>query len=162
MKKKELNILTKNLTNYQYIKNYKKVNLNDVMMDFDSTSLYPNAMWDNNSVYPKIETAFAFEPDMIDVFVKVFNIQSSSQDGDESAILRIKYYNPPNLIFHHLPVEEKIKKIEVNRMRNGYIIDNLTSVDFQANVKKLEENVLNSTKMLFIEKILKLFLVEKL
>ena len=30
-----------------------KRNLNDVMMDFDTTSLYPSAMWDENSVYPK-------------------------------------------------------------------------------------------------------------
>ena len=36
-------------------------------MDFDATSLYPTAMWDENSVYPKIETRFAFKPDMNDV-----------------------------------------------------------------------------------------------
>ena len=28
-----------------------------------------------------------------------------------------------------MPVEEKVKKIEINRLRNGYIIDTLTSVD---------------------------------
>ena len=47
----------------------------------------------------------------------------------------MKYYNPPNPIFQHLPVKEKVKKIEVNRMRNGYIIDTLTSVDIQEIVK---------------------------
>ena len=47
----------------------------------------------------------------------------------------MKYYNPPNLIFQHLPVKEKAKKIEVNRMRNGYIIDTLTSVDICEIVK---------------------------
>ena len=26
----------------------QKLNLNDVMMDFDATSLYPSAMWDEN------------------------------------------------------------------------------------------------------------------
>ena len=35
----------------------------------------------------------------------------------------------------HLPVKEKVKKIEVNRMRNGYIIQYLTSVDIQEIVK---------------------------
>ena len=33
MKKKELNILTKNLMNYQYTKKLQKLNLNDVMME---------------------------------------------------------------------------------------------------------------------------------
>ena len=36
-------------------------------MDFDATSLYPSAMWDGKSVYPKIESGFAFKPEMNDV-----------------------------------------------------------------------------------------------
>ena len=36
-------------------------------MYYDSNSLYPSAMCDENSVYPKIETGFAFQPDMNDV-----------------------------------------------------------------------------------------------
>ena len=73
---------------------------------------------DENSVYPKIETGFAFKPDMNDVHVEAFNNQTYNQDGDESAISTIKYYNP-------------VEKVEVNRMRNGYIIDTFTSVDIQ-------------------------------
>ena len=90
---------------------------------------------DENSAYPKIETGFAFKPHMNDIYVEAFNNQTFNEDGDESAILTIKYYNPPNLIFQHLPVKEKFKNIEVNRMRNGYIIDTLTSVDIQEIVK---------------------------
>ena len=52
-----------------------------------------------------------------------------------SAILKIKYYNPKNLIVEHLLVKEKEKKIEFNRMRNGYITQVLTSVDIQEIVK---------------------------
>ena len=96
---------------------------------------YPSAMWDEKSVYPKIETGFAFKPHMNDVYVKAFNNQTFNEDGDESAILTIKYYNPPDLIFQHLPVKEKVKKIEVNKLRNGYIIDTLTSVDIQEIIK---------------------------
>ena len=40
-----------------------------------------------------------------------------------------------DLIFQHLPVEGKVENIEVNRMRNGYIIDILTSVAIQENVE---------------------------
>ena len=104
-------------------------------MDFDATSLYPSAMLDERSVYPKIETGFAFKPHMIDVYLEAFNNQSFNEDGDESAVLTVKYYNTPDLIFQHLPVKEKVKKIEVNRMRNRYIIDTLTSVDIQEIVK---------------------------
>ena len=88
-----------------------------------------------NAVYPKIETGLAFKPHMNHVYVEAFNNQTFNEDGDESAILTIKYYNPPDLIFQHLPVKEKVEKIEVNRMRNGYIIYTLTSVDIQEIVK---------------------------
>ena len=71
-------------------KKLQKLNVNDVMMDFDATFLYPSAMWHENSVYPKIETGFAFKPHMNNVYVEAFNNQTFNQDGDESAILRIK------------------------------------------------------------------------
>ena len=116
-------------------KELSKLNSNKTQMDFDATSLYPTAMWDEHSVYPKIETGFAFKPHMKKTYVKAFKNQTFNQDGDESAILNTKYYNPPDLIFQHLPVKEKVKKIEVNRSRNGYIVDTLTSVDIQEIVK---------------------------
>ena len=55
-------------------------------MDFDATSLKPAAMGDENSLYRKIETGFAFNPHMKDVYVEAFNIQSFNQGGNESAI----------------------------------------------------------------------------
>ena len=48
---------------------------------------------------PKRETGFAFDPHMNDVYVEASNNQSFSQVGYESTILKIKYSNPPNLIF---------------------------------------------------------------
>ena len=57
-------------------------------MDFDATSLFPNAMYDKKSPYPKIEDGFAFKPYMNDVYVKSFNDQTFNQDGDDSAILK--------------------------------------------------------------------------
>ena len=101
------------------------------MMDFDATSLYPSAMWDENSLCPKKETGFAIKHHMNNVYVKAFNNQIFNQDGNESAILKLKHYNPPDLIFQVLPVKEKDKNIEVNRMKNKKINDTLTSVDSQ-------------------------------
>ena len=41
-------------------KELSKLDSNKTQMDYDATSFYPIAMWDENSVYPKIETGFAF------------------------------------------------------------------------------------------------------
>ena len=72
---------------------------------------------------------------MNEVLVNDFNDQSFNQDCNDSAILKMKNYNPPNLIVQELPIKEKNKIIEVNRMRNDNIIDSLTSVDIQEIVK---------------------------
>ena len=89
-------------------------------------------MSDPESIYPPIETGYAFTPDMNEDFVNKFNSQTFTQG---SAILKIKYYNPKNLIVQHLLVKEEEKKVEINRMRNGYIVQTFTSVDIQEFVK---------------------------
>ena len=85
-------------------------------------------MWDKNSRHPKVESGYAFEKHMNDEVVEKFIIQIFTQ---RSAILETKFYNPKNLIVHHLPVKGEENQIEINRMRNGYITQVLTSVDFQ-------------------------------
>ena len=58
----------------------KKLDLNEIGMDFDATSLFASPMWDKSSLCPKVENGFAFKLHMNDVFVEAFNIQSFSQD----------------------------------------------------------------------------------
>ena len=58
------------------------------MMDFHATSLYPFAVYDERSVYPKIETGCAFKPHMNNVYAKAFNDQTFNQNVNESAILK--------------------------------------------------------------------------
>ena len=82
--------------------------------------------------YPKIETGFAFTKDMNESIVNQFN---SGKTEFASAILKIKHYNPKDLVIQHLPVKEEVDKIEVNRLRNGYFTDTLTSVDIEEIVK---------------------------
>ena len=113
---KKENKLTINKIQLGIQEKLQKLNLNKVMMDSDATSLYPSAMCDEKTVYPKIETGFAFKLHT--------NNQTFKQDGNESAILKIKYYNPSNLMFQHLPVKQKVFST-----RNGYTFDTLTSVD---------------------------------
>ena len=94
-------------------KKLRKWNLNDVVMDFDATSFYPSTTWDEKSVYPKVEIGFAFKPHINKTYIDAFLNQTFNQDGNESAILGIKHYNPAGLIFQHLPVKEKVKKYKL-------------------------------------------------
>ena len=110
----------------------KTIKLDELLWSYDANSFYPSAMWDENSIYPRIETGYAFMDDMNDELVENFNTQFFYQG---SAILKIKYYNPKISIVQHLPVEERDKKIENIRTRKGCIIDTLTSVDIQIIVK---------------------------
>ena len=89
-------------------------------------------MWDENSIYPRIETGYAFTRDVNKFLVHKFN---NGNFNHGSAILKTKYYKPRDLTIQHLPVKKKEKQIEINSMRNGYIIDTLTSVDIREIVK---------------------------
>ena len=89
-------------------------------------------MSDPKSTYPRTETNYAYTPDMNNEPVEKFINQTFTQG---SAILKIKYYNPKNLIVQHLLIKERVKKTEINRMRNGYFVDVLTSVDIKEIVK---------------------------
>ena len=124
--------INKKLGNLRLHKSIQRIELKHLLWDFDAVSLYPSAMWDENSIYPRIETGYAYTRDMNDTLVEMFNNQTFTRG---SAILKIKYYNPKNLIVQHIPIKEKERKIEINRMRNGYIIDTFTSVDIQEIVR---------------------------
>ena len=110
----------------------QRIEMIHLLWDFDAVLLYPSAMWDKKSFYPRIETGYAFTRDMNDELVEKFNIQTFTQG---SAVLGIKYYNTKNLIVQHLPTKKNEKKTQINRLRNGYLIDHLTSVDIQEIVK---------------------------
>ena len=124
--------INEKINNLRLHKIIKRIEFIHLLWDFDAISLYPSTMWDENSIYPRIETSYAFTRDMNDELVEKFNTGNFTQG---SAILKIKYYNPRDLIVQHIPIKEKERKIEINRMRNGYIIEHLTSVDIQEIVK---------------------------
>ena len=93
--------INKKLCDLKLHKLIQKIELVHLLWVFDAVSLYPSAMWDEKSIYPKIETGFAFTPDMNNELVNKFNNQNFNQG---SAILKIKYYNPKNLIVQHIPI----------------------------------------------------------
>ena len=89
IKMKKKNMSTANLVIYQNMENYQK-NPNKFGIDFDAASLYPSAINDEKSVYPKTETGFVFRMHMNDVFVEAFINQNFNQFSNESAIRKIK------------------------------------------------------------------------
>ena len=83
------------------------LSLIDFLWNFDANSLYPSAMSDPQSIYPRIERGYAYAPDMNDELVKKFNKQKFSQG---CIILKINYFSPKNLIVQHIPIKERVKK----------------------------------------------------
>ena len=139
---KELDkFLERKLGELNISKDLQKINKEDLLVSYDFNSLYPSAQIDKNSTWLKIETAYPFKIYMSDSIWILFN----SRRWDElnrSAFLTVKYHNPENLTFQHLPVKEKVKNPyknnrleEINRMRNGIIVDTLTSIDIVEIVK---------------------------
>ena len=116
------NYINEKLSEHRLHQLIKQIKLIELLWDFDCVSLYPSVMWDEKSIYPRIETGYAFTRDMNDELVEKFNNQTFTQG---SSFLKIKYFNQRDLIVQHLPVKEKEKKIEINCMRNVYIIDTL-------------------------------------
>ena len=72
----------------------KQIKLDELLWDFDAVSLYPSAMWEENSIYPRIETGYAYIKEMNDEVVEKISNQNFTQ---RSAILKIKYYNPKKI-----------------------------------------------------------------
>ena len=77
----------------------RQLDLDNVMMGNVATSVYLSAMWDEERVYPKRESGFAFKPRMNNVYLYAFSNQTFNQKGDENEILKNEYYNPPTLFF---------------------------------------------------------------
>ena len=96
--------INEKLFNLRIHKRLKQIELIHLLRDFDAVSLYPSAMWDPKSIYPKTETGYAYTNDMNYYRIEKFNISKFNQG---SATLKIKYYNPKNLIVQHLPLKRK-------------------------------------------------------
>ena len=72
---------------HQLIGQIKKIELL-LLWDFDCATLYPSAVWDKNTIYPKIETGFVFVKHMNSELVEKFSNQTFNQG---SAFLKIKH-----------------------------------------------------------------------
>ena len=81
-KEKQIN---EKLSNLRLHKIIQRIELIHLLWDFDAVSLYPSAMWNENSIYTRIGTGYAFTRDTNDELVQKFNNQTFTQG---SAILK--------------------------------------------------------------------------
>jgi hypothetical protein len=107
--------------------------MDDVLMAFDGTSLYPSAMAMEGYKYPDLEKCTAFTPSMEDELINKFNSGTFQYTG----LFHCIYFNPLDLEFQHIPVKEDASGAiaTVNRLRNGFIEAHLCSVDMEEIVK---------------------------
>ena len=75
MEEKEKDVNEK-LSNLRLHKIMTRIELIHLLWDFDAVSSYPSAMWDEKSIYPRIETGYAFTRDMNDELVEKLNNQT--------------------------------------------------------------------------------------
>ena len=86
MEEKEKHI-NRNLSKVPIHQLKKQIKLDELLWDFDSVSFYPSAMWVEKSIYPTIETGYAYTEDMNDELVQKFNNGNFNRG---LAILKIK------------------------------------------------------------------------
>ena len=87
------NYINKKLGEFPIHKLLQELSLNDLLWSYDANALYPSAMSDPESIYPRIETGYAYTPDINGELVEKFINQTFTQG---SAIIEIKYYNQKN------------------------------------------------------------------
>ena len=64
--------INEKLSNLRLHKIIKRIELIHLLWDFDAVSLYPSASWDEKSIYPRIETGYAFTRDINGELVEKF------------------------------------------------------------------------------------------
>ena len=121
-------------------KELNNINKSDLLVSNDYNSLYPSARAHEKSTWPAIGTAKAVNPEGIEVYCKLFNTGEWAS-FKKTGFSKVKYHNPENLILQHMAVKEDVyneaknKSEKVNRFRNGYITQHLTSVNIEQIVR---------------------------
>ena len=68
--------INEKIGNLRLHKLIQRIELIHLIWDFDAVSLYPSAMWDEKSIYPRIETGYVYQSDTNDDLVEKINNQT--------------------------------------------------------------------------------------
>ena len=121
----------RNLTN-----ELKEIDKKNMMTALDVNSLYPSAMSDLNSEYPRMESVRKFKKEEEEKILKKFNRQTFRP---KTGIFKIFYEYPNDMFFTPVFSKDSVnfenKKTEILRSRTGKCCDILTSVDIQEIVR---------------------------
>ena len=100
--------INKNLGDFEISEGLRLTKKDDLLVSYDLNSLYPSAEADKDSKWPAIETAYPFEKFMNNAVCELFK-SGGWDELNTSAFLTVKYHNPENLMFQHIPIKEKVK-----------------------------------------------------
>ena len=106
-KEKHINEKLGSLRLHKLIQPKKLIHL---LWDFDAVNLYPSAMWDEKSIYPRIETGYVYQSDMNDELIENLNTGSFNRG---SAIIKIKNHNIKDLVVQHIPIKKNKRKLRL-------------------------------------------------
>ena len=81
------NYINEKLSNLRLHKLIQRIELIHLLWDFDAVSFHPSAIWDEKSIYLRIETSSTYQSVMNDEFVEKINTGNFNKG---SAILKIK------------------------------------------------------------------------
>ena len=134
------NISIKKTGNLPISRELKRVDKSDVLVSSDYNILNPSATTHKDSKWPKIETAMAIRKEDSARLCELLNT-CERKKFNKSFFFDVKYHNHENIIFQDMSAEEQIFNVikhrceEVNRFRNGFIRQHLTSVDIEEIVR---------------------------
>ena len=109
------------------------IDKSDLLVSSDYYGLYPSEIAHLESEWPKVEIAKAVIIEDSNYFCELFN-SGDWKSLNKSGFFRVKYYNPEEITFQHMSVEENVfndrknRYEETNRFTNGDITQHLTGV----------------------------------
>ena len=79
-----------------------------MLVSYDFNILYLSGQIDLKSIWPNIKSASPFKKYISNAVCSLFN-SGRWNELKKSAFLTVKYHNPENSVFQHLPVKENLK-----------------------------------------------------
>ena len=112
----------------------------ELLVSSDYISFYPSAMAHPYSKWSKIDTAKAGSIKDSNYLCELFN-NGDWKSLNKSGFYKVRYYNPKEFIIQHMSGKENVfiyrkkRSEEINRFKNGDIIQHLSSVDIEEVVR---------------------------
>ena len=108
MERKKCSCKTMWIANIRKTKYFEHGYIDILLMVFETNGFYPTSMSHKEAIHPKIESGYAFKKELNDEYVIAYRNQSFARSR---TLFTIKSFNPKVVVFQHIPVKKKKKKI---------------------------------------------------